>query len=214
MKSWLICCFLYCLDANCTNKPGNVVVLTSPVKSLLDFSAVALQLTQAITEPGCQTCCWQQSGWSFSCLVWSNNTVSLPEKIWSLDSITKVSQSIPWFCQWMMVLDAVWGMGAYKCPALDVPFIFIHWSFSRFLQSFNFILHRRGRKIQIPSNHSMRIVALKQFSDFSSHLLTRQRSSASFLHLKFFHNIVFHHIIIAITCLKSSFEKLYFVPHG
>ncbi len=46
----------------------------------------ALTQPHTMTDPGFWTCCWQQSGWSFSSLVRSTRRPFLPKNTWNTDS--------------------------------------------------------------------------------------------------------------------------------
>ncbi len=83
-------------------------------------------------------------------------------------------------CRWMTILDAVPPEGS-EITVVQLrlaPLSFTHWNSSRFLESFNYVMHCWRWNIQISSYLSLRNIVFKHFNNFLTYLLANWRSSA------------------------------------
>ncbi len=110
----------------------------------------------------------------------------------------------------MTILDAVPPEGS-EITVVQLrlaPLSFTHWNSSRFLESFNYVMHCWRWNIQISSYLSLRNIVFKHFNNFLTYLLANWRSSAIFapkgLDLSWM--LLLYQIIITITCWHHLFQ--------
>ncbi len=111
----------------------------------------------------------------------------------------------------MTILDAVPPEGS-EITVVQLrlaPLSFTHWNSSRFLESFNYVMHCWRWNIQISSYLSLRNIVFKHFNNFLTYLLANWRSSPIFapkgLDLSWM--LILYQIIITITCWHQLFQN-------
>ncbi len=111
----------------------------------------------------------------------------------------------------MTILDAVPPEGS-EITVVQLrlaPLSFTHWNSSRFLESFNYVMHCWRWNIQISSYLSLRNIVFKHFNNCLTYLLANWRSSAHLapkgLDLSWM--LLLYQIIITITCWHHLFFK-------
>ena len=114
----------------------------------------------------------------------------------------------------MTALDAVSSEGSESTVSqLRLSLLlFIPPDSSRFLESFNDVMHHRGLNIQIPSDPSLRNTVFKQFKNVLEHLLANWQSFApKALGLSWM--LLLYQIMITITCWHHLFGIISFFNH-
>ncbi len=110
----------------------------------------------------------------------------------------------------MTILDAVPPEGS-EITVVQLrlaPLSFTHWNSSRFLESFNYVMHCWRWNIQISSYLSLRNIVFKHFNNFLTYLLQTGDPRPIFapkgLDLSWM--LLLYQIIITITCWHQLFQ--------
>ncbi len=104
--------------------------------------------------------------------------------------------------------SAAWGIGDHGCSLRLAPLSFTHWNSSRFLESFNYVMHRWRWNIQISSYLSLRNIVLNISIIFSRICWQTGDPRPIFapkgLDLSWM--LLLYQIIITITCWHHLFQ--------